>query len=472
MGYGTGAIMAVPCGDQRDFEFAGKYGLEIPAIQQPPDAWFAEHGIEPTLDTSQWPVAFVGDAPYVNSSNESLDLNGIDSVAEGVRLTNEWLEANGHGEATITYKLRDWLFSRQRYWGEPFPIVYDDDGRPHALPDEMLPVELPDTTSFSPRTFDPDDEFSNPESPLDRLESWVNVELDLGDGPQAVPARHQRDAAVGGLVLVRAALHRPDERRGVRRPGRRGLLDGPAHRRATRPPRRRRPLRRRCRARRAAPAVRPLLAQGAVRPRPPVVEGAVRAPVQPGLHPRRRVQGRARDLHRRLRRRRARRRVLPRRPARHPRVGQDGQEPEERRVARRDVRGLRRRHAAAVRDGDGPARRVAAVGDARRGRHVPLPAAAVAGDGRRDDRRGHRRRRARRRRDAPAPAPHDRRRAPRDGRAAVQHRDRQADRAQQPRHQARRHATRGRRAVGADAGAARARTSPRSCGACSATTTP
>ena len=68
MGYGTGAIMAVPCGDQRDFEFAGKYGLTIPAIQQPPDAWFAEHGIEPTLDTAQWPVAFVGDAPYVNSS--------------------------------------------------------------------------------------------------------------------------------------------------------------------------------------------------------------------------------------------------------------------------------------------------------------------------------------------------------------------------------------------------------------------
>jgi leucyl-tRNA synthetase len=197
MGYGTGAIMAVPCGDQRDFEFAAKYGLEIPAIQQPPDTWFAEQGIAPTLDTSRWPVAFTGDAPYVNSSNhnsgnDSLNLNGIDSVAEGVRLTNEWLAANGHGEATITYKLRDWLFSRQRYWGEPFPIVYDDDGRPHALPDEMLPVELPDTTSFSPRTFDPDDEFSDPESPLDRLESWVTVELDLGDGPK----RYRRDTNV------------------------------------------------------------------------------------------------------------------------------------------------------------------------------------------------------------------------------------------------------------------------------------
>jgi leucyl-tRNA synthetase len=184
MGYGTGAIMAVPCGDQRDFEFAGRFGLPIPPIQQPPTGWFAQHEIEPTLDTSAWPVAYVGDAPYVNSSNESLDLSAIDNKADGIAATNSWLEAHGAGEATITYKLRDWLFSRQRYWGEPFPIVYDTDGNPHALPDDMLPVELPETDSFSPRTFDADDEFSNPESPLDRLGDWVEVTLDLGDGPQ------------------------------------------------------------------------------------------------------------------------------------------------------------------------------------------------------------------------------------------------------------------------------------------------
>jgi len=89
---------------------------------------------------------------------------------------------NGHGEATVNYKLRDWLFSRQRYWGEPFPVVYDEDGRPHTVPDELLPIELPDTDQFSPRTFAPDDAMSNPESPLDRLQDWVNVELDLGDG--------------------------------------------------------------------------------------------------------------------------------------------------------------------------------------------------------------------------------------------------------------------------------------------------
>ncbi len=192
MGYGTGAIMAVPCGDERDFEFARQFGLPIPAIQQPPASWFAEHGIDPTLDTSAWPQAFVGDAPYVNSSNESLDVNGISDVATGKRRTNEWLEANGHGQATINYKLRDWLFSRQRYWGEPFPVVYDETGHAHTLPDELLPLELPPTDSFSPRTFDPDDAMSNPESPLDRLTDWVWVELDLGDGPK----RYRRDTNV------------------------------------------------------------------------------------------------------------------------------------------------------------------------------------------------------------------------------------------------------------------------------------
>ncbi|MEP7046418.1 MAG: class I tRNA ligase family protein, partial [Ilumatobacteraceae bacterium] len=183
MGYGTGAIMAVPCGDQRDFDFARRYGLPIPAIQQPSD-----RGIE----TSAWDTAFVGDAPYVNSSNGTLDLDGISSVVEAKRLTNEWLEANGHGRAAITYKLRDWLFSRQRYWGEPFPIVYDTDGNPHGLPDSELPLVLPETDSFSPQTFDPDDEFSNPESPLDRLQWWTDVELDLGDGPQ----HYRRDTNV------------------------------------------------------------------------------------------------------------------------------------------------------------------------------------------------------------------------------------------------------------------------------------
>ena len=208
MGYGYGAIMAVPCGDQRDFEFARKFGLEIVAIQEPTDG----RGTDP----STWADAFVGDAPYINSPagtssdgnsdhdddepgdepvvphHSGLDLNGMTNIAEAVHVTNRWLEANGHGHATITYKLRDWLFSRQRYWGEPFPIVYDADGNPHAIPDESLPVLLPETTQFSPRTFDPDDAMSNPESPLDRLTDWVEVTLDLGDGPQT----YRRDTNV------------------------------------------------------------------------------------------------------------------------------------------------------------------------------------------------------------------------------------------------------------------------------------
>ena len=184
MGYGSGAIMAVPCGDQRDFEFAGKFGLPIPPSRCHPPSGSPTRASSRRSTPRRGRCAYVGDAPYVSSSNARLDLNGIDNKAEGVGDDERVARGARRRRGTINYKLRDWLFSRQRYWGEPFPIVYDVDGRPHALPDEMLPVALPETDSFSPRTFDPDDEFSNPESPLDRLTDWVEVELDLGDGPQ------------------------------------------------------------------------------------------------------------------------------------------------------------------------------------------------------------------------------------------------------------------------------------------------
>ena len=194
MGYGTGAIMAVPCGDHRDFAFARQFGLAIPAIQHPPTAWFEAHGMTPSLDTSTWPEAFVGDGIYVQSANESgLDLNGLTSVAQAITITNAWLLAHSFGHGTVNFKLRDWLFSRQRYWGEPFPIVYDEFG-PLALPDSELPVVLPETESFAPRTFDADDEFSNPESPLDRVEWWTDVEIDLGNGHG--PRVYHRDTNV------------------------------------------------------------------------------------------------------------------------------------------------------------------------------------------------------------------------------------------------------------------------------------
>jgi leucyl-tRNA synthetase len=184
MGYGTGAIMAVPCGDQRDFEFARRFGLPIPTIQQPTETWLTERGLTPdaALDTSQWPEAFVGDAPYVASANDTLSLDGLTSVAEAVDITVRWLAEHAHGEPAVTYRLRDWLFSRQRYWGEPFPIVYDEHDQPVALPAEHLPVLLPELEDFKPQALDPDDDVTDPIPPLARATDWVTVELDLGDG--------------------------------------------------------------------------------------------------------------------------------------------------------------------------------------------------------------------------------------------------------------------------------------------------
>ena len=188
MGYGTGAIMAVPCGDQRDFQFARRFHLAVPAIQQPPSQWFTAHDLEPQngdgVDTSTWSEAFVGDGAYINSSSASLSLDGLVEVHEGVEVMNTWLEENGCGLATVNFKLRDWLFSRQRYWGEPFPIVYDEDDQPVSLPDSMLPVLLPQLEDFKPQALDPNDEVTDPIPPLARSAEWREVVLDLGDGPK------------------------------------------------------------------------------------------------------------------------------------------------------------------------------------------------------------------------------------------------------------------------------------------------
>jgi len=168
MGYGTGAIMAVPGGDQRDFDFARAFDLPIIYTVQPPP----EHDGE---------SAYAGEGSTINSANDEISLNGLDVAAAKARII-AWLQGKGVGEGTINYKLRDWLFSRQRYWGEPFPIVFDENGIAHAVPDSMLPVELPDVPDYSPKTFDPQDNSSEPEAPLSRVPEWVEVELDLGDG--------------------------------------------------------------------------------------------------------------------------------------------------------------------------------------------------------------------------------------------------------------------------------------------------
>ena len=169
MGYGTGAIMAVPGGDERDFAFAQAFELPVVYTQDAPEG---------TPDGAR-----SGAGAVINSSNESISLDGL-SVAEAKASIIAWLGERGVGEETITYRLRDWLFSRQRYWGEPFPIVYDEHDQPIALPQDSLPVNLPEVPDYSPRTFDPQDAHSSPEPPLGRNEDWVTVTLDLGDGPK------------------------------------------------------------------------------------------------------------------------------------------------------------------------------------------------------------------------------------------------------------------------------------------------
>ena len=162
MGYGTGAIMAVPAQDQRDWDFATAFGLPIVRTVDPGEGWAGE--------------AFTGDGPAVNSANAEVSLNGM-GVADAKRTIIDWLTAQGTGESVVQYKLRDWLFSRQRYWGEPFPIVWDADG-PIAVAESELPVELPEIDDYSPKTYAPEDAGSEPEPPLSRATEWLRH----GDG--------------------------------------------------------------------------------------------------------------------------------------------------------------------------------------------------------------------------------------------------------------------------------------------------
>ena len=165
-GYGTGAIMAVPAHDERDYEFATVFGLPI----------------VPVLDGDVAEEAFTGDAAHINSANEEgLDLNGL-SKDEAIEAALAWIVEKQKGAEKIQYKLRDWLFARQRYWGEPFPIVYDENGQAHSIPEDQLPVELPDVEDYKPVSYEPDDADSEPSPPLAKAKDWVEVRMDLGDG--------------------------------------------------------------------------------------------------------------------------------------------------------------------------------------------------------------------------------------------------------------------------------------------------
>ncbi len=147
MSYGTGAIMAVPAHDERDYEFAKKFNLPIKEV--------VAGG-----DISKEP--YTGDGEHINSDF----LNGLNKE-EAIKKMTEWLEANGKGEKKVSYRLRDWLFSRQRYWGEPIPIIHWEDGTMTTVPEEELPLMLPKTDEIKPS--------GTGESPLANIEEWVNV---------------------------------------------------------------------------------------------------------------------------------------------------------------------------------------------------------------------------------------------------------------------------------------------------------
>ena len=163
--YGTGAIMAVPAHDERDFEFATQFNLPIRCIIEP-DATAAQEADIAVSDVLSGKTCWAGDGKLVNSSNETgLNINGM-PVPEAKRETSRWLERHGYGRATVNYKLRDWLFSRQRYWGEPFPVVYMEDGSIKPLDETELPVQLPPLDDFTPA--------GTGESPLAKAGDWLD----------------------------------------------------------------------------------------------------------------------------------------------------------------------------------------------------------------------------------------------------------------------------------------------------------
>ncbi len=179
--YGTGAIMAVPGHDQRDFEFARNFSLPVRAVVMPPDAWLGRmnaHRDDYAARIAELPEAFVDDGQGMQSANPEVSLNGL-PTSEAKQTITSWLVRSGIGRAAVKYKLRDWLFSRQRYWGEPIPILHelDPDGKPtgliRAVPEDQLPVELPELEDFQPT--------GRPGGPLEKATSWIKVREDGKD---------------------------------------------------------------------------------------------------------------------------------------------------------------------------------------------------------------------------------------------------------------------------------------------------
>ena len=158
MGYGTGAIMSVPAHDERDHEFALAFGLPIVRVVEP---------LEAQKDAAP-EGCFSGYGKNIASKNAELSLDGLPTLEAQQRIT-AWLEAKGLGKAVVTFKLRDWLFSRQRYWGEPFPIVFDANGDHYPVAEAALPVKLPPLEDFQP------EESDDPRPLLAKASDWVRT---------------------------------------------------------------------------------------------------------------------------------------------------------------------------------------------------------------------------------------------------------------------------------------------------------
>ena len=213
MGYGTGAIMAVPGSDTRDFEFACQFDLPIISVVKPTGQWIEQRlaemagrtndaklgdkslqvlgeqvGVDGLIDhyvahPRAWGAAVIDEGAAVNSPGGDSEadvpgglcpLDGLATEEAKAKITG-WLETNGVGRAAVNYKLRDWIFSRQKYWGEPFPVLHGEDGGVIALAADELPLELPEMKDFKPTPM-ADDAESLPEPPLGRAAEWKTVE--------------------------------------------------------------------------------------------------------------------------------------------------------------------------------------------------------------------------------------------------------------------------------------------------------
>ncbi len=174
MGYGTGAIMAVPAHDQRDFDFAVQFGLPVIPVFEPEAAWLSNWAAKRGESPDQVLAGYLQDPkrfPEVFSSKDGILINSGEftglAYAEATQQMSAWIESNGIGERKVQYRLRDWLISRQRYWGCPIPIVHDQDGDIEAVSDDALPVLLPDVESYEPT--------DDGSSPLARIDEFVRV---------------------------------------------------------------------------------------------------------------------------------------------------------------------------------------------------------------------------------------------------------------------------------------------------------